>query len=91
MNHHTLVNEKFNPCTAKLDYYTYGCRLLNISFWGNRLVRINLGRILIDVYWFGFCRERWFFVARCKNAITWFTPIGCTSWTFSSQGASDDG
>ena len=75
MNGRTTENATLNPCTAAVDRHTYGCRFLNICFYGHRLVRVALWRFVVDLYW---CHGpgRKFFTARSGNSWTWYTPIG---------------
>ena len=80
MNGTTDVDETLNPCTARTDRHTYGCRFVNICFWGKRLVRVCVWRFVADVFW-ARTKYRWFFTMRTGNAWSWHTPIGSfTYW-----------
>ena len=85
MNGHTDI-DPINPCSQAVDRHTYGCCMLNICFYGQRLVRVGMWRFAVDVYWSP--RRKgwtWFFVGRCSNAATWFTPFGCVTWPMPDQ------
>lgn len=50
MNGKTTINAILNPYSAEMDRRTYGWTWLNICFWGKRLVRFTIGRLMVDIY-----------------------------------------
>lgn len=50
MNGRTSIDATLNPATAEMDCRTWGCRGLNYSTYGSRLIRLHIGRLTIDVY-----------------------------------------
>ena len=79
MNGKTDVDETLNPSTAAVDRHTYGCRFVNVCFYGKRLARAVLWHFAVDLYWY-YPKARWFFTSRCGNSWTWYTPIGTFSY-----------
>jgi len=52
MNGKTEISE-INPYSAEADRRTYGCRWLNFSTYGRRLLKLTIWRMTLDIYWGG--------------------------------------
>ena len=83
MNGTTNINAVLNPCSAEMDIHTYGWRGLNVSFWGQRLLRLNAGRLTLDIFWRG--RAKMFTSMRggangSARYWMWFMPLGMVQW-----------
>lgn len=76
--------DPINPCSAEADRSTYGCRWINVSTWGRRLIKIGIFGCTIDVYWTGSWR---FMYVRVKNAASVFTPVGSIMWPMPNKGS----
>ena|SRR6478752_8981505 len=50
MNGKTTICAIHNPASAEMDRKTYGLPWLNVCFWGHRLVRFTIGRLMMDIY-----------------------------------------
>lgn len=50
MNGKTTICAIHNPASAEMDRKTYGLSRLNVCFWGKRLLRFTIGRLMVDIY-----------------------------------------
>lgn len=50
MNGKTTIDAILNPASAEMDRRTYGTSWLNVCFWGKRLMRFTIGRLMMDIY-----------------------------------------
>jgi hypothetical protein len=50
MNGKTTIDAIHNPASAEMDRRTYGMPWLNVCFWGKRLMRLTIGRLMMDIY-----------------------------------------
>lgn len=50
MNGKTAIDAIHNPASAEMDRRTYGVSWLNVCFWGKRLIRVTIGRLMMDIY-----------------------------------------
>jgi len=50
MNGTTNIDATLNPGSAEMDKHTYGWKNINVSFRGKRLIRLEIGRLMIDAY-----------------------------------------
>jgi len=74
----TTTGNNGGPVGDEMDKNTWGWRWLNITTWGQRLVRIGIAGVYLDLY-----RARvgrWFIYARVRNGATVFFPGGALSW-----------
>jgi hypothetical protein len=77
MNGKTTIDATLNPCSAWMDRHTYGWRLLNVSTWGKRWLRVGLLGVYMDLYWSGCWRPLY---ARMHNGAVLFFPGGSVTW-----------
>lgn len=77
MNGQTTIDATLNPCSADVDRHTYGCRLANVTTFGQRLIRIGICQVYIDIYWSGWHWPRYM---RVHNGAVWFVPGGSIQW-----------
>lgn len=81
MNGKTNENSILNPCSAAMDKATWGCKFVNVSFYGKRLFRLKVWRIVIDAYLSrGFLFSKGGGANGSNRYWQWFTPIGCIMW-----------
>ena len=78
MNGKSKVSE-VNSCERQMDIHTYGWRLANISFRGNRFFRLRLFGIVADCFWTGFCYAFPKY-QRYKNAASIGGLLGSVTW-----------
>jgi len=82
MNGTTTIDAILNPCSAEADRHTYGWRWLNVSTWGKRLIRLNIGRLTLDLYRGGWRTFTAMGGGANGTARYWmlFTPVGKVTW-----------
>ena len=76
MNGKTTV-DPINPCSAEMDRHTYGCKWLNVSMWGKRLLRVGVFGVYLDLYWSGWSRPLY---VRMLDGAALFFPGGSLHW-----------
>lgn len=76
MNGKTTI-DPINPCSAEQDRHTYGWPWLNVSTWGERLLRVGVFGVYLDLYWSGWHRPLY---ARMLNGAALFFPGGSLHW-----------
>lgn len=77
MNGKTTVDEILNPCMAEMDRHTYGWNNLNISIYGNRLLRIGILQVYLDFFWWKLHKPMY---CRMNDGVKIFFPGGSISW-----------
>ena len=81
MNRKTDIDATLNPCSAEMDKHTYGCKWLNVSIHGKRLIRIGVLGVNLDIYRVKrLPGMRRFIYARYGNGAFFGFPFGSISW-----------
>jgi hypothetical protein len=91
MNGKTTIDATLNPCSAEMDRHTYGWRLLNVSTWGNRLIRVCVLYVCLDLYQHK--RLPWmrrFLYTRIRNGASLIFPGGMLSWPMPDKANTKD-
>lgn len=82
MNGKTTIDATLHPCSAEMDRRTHGWPLLNVCFWGKRLLRLTVGRLTVDIY-AGQGRPFTFWAGGANGSARYwnlFWPLGSVMW-----------
>ena len=71
--------DPINPSMRECDKHTYGCRWLNIMFYGRRLFCLRVLGVSIDIFWTSWRCWRPMYT-RFKNAACVSGLFGCVTW-----------
>ncbi len=92
MNGKTTINATLNPCSAEADKHTYGWRCLSVSAWGERVIRLGVLGVYLDLYRSRpMSRMRLFLYARMRNGAALFFPGGSLTWPMPDKAKKPEG